>query len=260
MDPDTRSEGEFLISVHDVTAAVVARRDIRRFHHAVSHKLNTPLNLVLGGLEFLSEEGSDLTGLQIGEMSSLALVGARRLQSAVDDVLRYLNQPWATAPAQGCFPKDLPALVSENCAQSGISQFSCTVAPDVSPRRLMLTSAAMSAILDEILENAQKFHPQHQPIVEVTIREPTPGMLSLVIGDDGIHLSPEQLVHAWDLYFQGEKWFTGEVPGMGLGLSLVASLVWGVGGHCNLLNRSDSPGILVELAVPFQREDSFKPN
>jgi len=52
-------------------------------------------------------------------------------------------------------------------------------------------------------------------------------------------------------YFQAEKCFSGEVKGMGLGLAMVARLVWGSGGNCRLYNRDDQPGIRVEVTLPL---------
>jgi two-component system cell cycle response regulator len=78
--------------------------------------------------------------------------------------------------------------------------------------------------------------------------------VNLQICDDGVTLSPAQLVQAWTPYYQGEKYFTGEFHGMGLGLSMVASLVWGVGGTCRLFNREDGPGVVVELVLPSTKD------
>ena len=55
----------------------------------------------------------------------------------------------------------------------------------------------------------------------------------------------------WSPYIQGEKYFTGEAPGMGLGLSLVATLVWQVGGEVELTNRRDGSGVEVILRLPL---------
>ena len=68
--------------------------------------------------------------------------------------------------------------------------------------------------------------------------------------DDGLTLSPEQLAHVWTPYYQAEKLFTGEVRGMGLGLAMVASLVWENGGSCRMFNRPNGPGVIVELLLP----------
>jgi C4-dicarboxylate-specific signal transduction histidine kinase len=41
------------------------------------------------------------------------------------------------------------------------------------------------------------------------------------------------------------------VPGMGLGLPMVASLLWRIGGSCRISNREPGPGIDVEIRIPF---------
>ena len=74
---------------------------------------------------------------------------------------------------------------------------------------------------------------------------------SFNICDDGLALSPEQLAQVWTPYYQGEKYFAGEVTGMELGLPMVASLVWGVGGTCRIHNREEGPGVVVELVLPL---------
>jgi nitrogen fixation/metabolism regulation signal transduction histidine kinase len=78
--------------------------------------------------------------------------------------------------------------------------------------------------------------------------------VSLRIADDGLNLSPEQLAQVWTPYYQGEKYFTGQATGMGLGLPLVASLVWESGGSCRLYNREEGPGVVVELILPAAQE------
>jgi signal transduction histidine kinase len=55
----------------------------------------------------------------------------------------------------------------------------------------------------------------------------------------------------WSPYYQGEKFFTGEMAGMGLGLPGVASLVWEVGGRCRIYNQPAGPGVVIELTLPI---------
>ena len=66
-------------------------------------------------------------------------------------------------------------------------------------------------------------------------------------------LSPERLAQVWTPFYQGEKDFTGQLKGMGLGLSMVASLVWEKGGHCRMVNRQPGPGVVVELFLPLKQ-------
>jgi K+-sensing histidine kinase KdpD len=101
-----------------------------------------------------------------------------------------------------------------------------------------------------LIDNAKKFHPTHTPTIEVRVSRTATGQVHLQVCDDGRTLSPEQLTNAWSPYYQGEKYCTGEAPGMGLGLALVATLVWNVGGTCHLANQPDGAGVVVGLRVP----------
>ena len=65
--------------------------------------------------------------------------------------------------------------------------------------------------------------------------------------DDGVSLSAEQLEKVWVPYYQAERYFTGQVAGMGLGLPTVAALVARVGGSVQMRNRTGGPGIVVEF-------------
>jgi K+-sensing histidine kinase KdpD len=113
-----------------------------------------------------------------------------------------------------------------------------------------LTPQALDTIVWEVLENSVKFHPEKQPRVQIDVGFEAERLIRLCIRDDGVTLSPEQLRTAWTPYIQGEKYFTGESPGMGLGLSLVATLVWQVGGEVQLANREDGRGVVVNIRLP----------
>jgi CheY-like chemotaxis protein len=116
---------------------------------------------------------------------------------------------------------------------------------------LVLNAAAMETILGELMTNAMKFHPAKSPRVAISLAPAPDGYLLLRVTDDGLSLTPEQRELAFTPYYQGEKDHTGEVPGMGLGLSMVGSLVLEAGGQCRLLNRADAPGIVAELTLPL---------
>jgi K+-sensing histidine kinase KdpD len=113
-----------------------------------------------------------------------------------------------------------------------------------------LSKAALEIMLWEIIGNAKKFHPQQQPAIEVTAAYENAGEVTIQVSDDGLTLSPEQVAQIWLPYYQGEKYFTGQVEGMGLGLSLVATIVWGIGGRCRLYNRVGRPGVTIDLSLP----------
>jgi len=116
---------------------------------------------------------------------------------------------------------------------------------------IVLSRQAFGLVLWEILENAKKFHPSQQPTVDITVAQASADLVSFKIRDNGVSLSPDQLSKMWMPYYQGEKFVTGELQGMGLGLATVASVIWGAGGTYHVYNREDGPGIVVELKIPL---------
>jgi len=118
-------------------------------------------------------------------------------------------------------------------------------------RYLVLDGSSMELLLWEMLGNAQKFHTTQSPTIEINLFSHSPDAITLQIIDDGQTLTPEQLGRVWVPYYQADKFFTGNVQGMGLGLTIVASIVWNVGGKCSIRNRPDGSGILAELTLPL---------
>jgi len=119
-------------------------------------------------------------------------------------------------------------------------------------QRLALSRWNLEVILWEILENAKKFHPRNMPTITVDVAPTGVQQTRIQVWDNGLTLSPEQLIRMWMPYYQIDKYTTGQISGMGLGLSTVATQVWSVGGTCRSFNREDGPGIVVELVLPNQ--------
>jgi two-component system cell cycle response regulator len=115
---------------------------------------------------------------------------------------------------------------------------------------LAIARQSLELIFDELIENARKFHPSQQPALEI-IAEQAGDTLRIDVCDNGVSLSPEQLARAQQPYFQGERYFTGQTAGMGLGLAVVAALMWRVGGTSQIYNCQPGPGVGVELRVPI---------
>jgi signal transduction histidine kinase len=114
-----------------------------------------------------------------------------------------------------------------------------------------LAESALEVVLLELLKNAKKFHPRHEPRVEITVVPTATNRVRIEVMDDGVTLSATQLDHIWTPYYQSERTFTGEVPGMGLGLAMVRNIIWQAGGTCQARNRRDGPGLAIEIELPM---------
>lgn len=240
-----------VIRLHDVTERRALHESLSRFHSVISHKLRTPLTGLVGSLELMARFGEGMSKDELGQFIQVALNGSQRLRGEVEDILSYTTTPRLAKPGAEFELAQLPALVAEIGATLGLESLTISGCERLdSAVKLPCSREGIELIFWEILENAQKFHPRHCPTVEISVSCPDAGFICLQIKDDGQTLSPEQLARAWTPYYQGEKSFTGEVAGMGLGLSMVATITWGVGGACHIYNRDDGPGVVVELTFP----------
>ncbi len=217
----------------------------------ICHKLRTPMVGLLGSLGFMAQHAATLDGTEVREFSEMALKSVERLHGEIEDILQYLNTPGTDKSEEGfrlTVIQDTLAQIGENLQ---IQNVAIVTTGDFARTWLPLSQQAVELIFWEILENCKKFHPHHTPTVRIAIVKDANETLNVKIEDDGMTLSPEQLSQMWMPYYQGEKYSTGEVKGMGLGLSTVASLVWEGNGSCRAYNRKEGEGIVVELTLPL---------
>jgi len=248
-----------MVRLRDVTEQMVLQYDVRGFHNLIRHKLRSPLTGVLTNTEILAQNAPTMNKAEIIEFIQSTLTSARRLHGEIEDILQYLSAMEMSQPGSYLHLSGLKSLVTKIRHSLGLERVMVEIAEGLQEQSLPLSPQAAELVLWEVLENAHKFHPQHKPTIEITVHPQTPGQVSLCIADDGLVLSPEQLANAWRPYYQGEKYFTGEAEGMGLGLSLVATLVWRVGGSVHIYNRQPEPGVVVELVIPLVNKKSPVP-
>ena len=243
-------DGGQVVRLRDVTTEIVQQRDMRGFHDMIRHKMRTPLTGMMTGLELLTRYADRLSTEQVTELTTTAYKSTKRLHGTIEDILAYLSAPGLAVSSERFELEQLEATATEIGSQLGIESMTVYLAEGLSGARTMLSQRAVELALWEILENAVKFHSQVSPRVEIVASRANPGEVCLQIQDDGTAISPEHLERIWTPYYQGEKYFTGEAPGMGLGLPTVAALVWETGGACRAYNREDGPGVVIELVLP----------
>ena len=239
-----------IIRLHDVTADVLNRRNTRSFGEAISHKIRTPVTHIVSSLDLLARLAPQMSQAEIVQFSSTALRGAQRLHETLNRVLKYSNLHANVNSAEGFSLSEFKPLVEKIAEEMGLSSLSVSVEADLEQEQIILPCQSVEVLLWEILGNSLKFHPTGKPTITIDVRRAESQGIALRIGDDGLTLSPRQLSIAWLPYYQGEKDFTGEALGMGLGLSTVSAIIWGAGGACRITNQEAGPGVVVELVIP----------
>ncbi len=247
-------ESKRLVRLRDVTTSMVTMRNMRSFQALVMHKLSTPCQTMVSSLELLSQDAelgraSADASVDGAQLLALAQQGATRLQESMRQILRYADLSQLAHHGHEFALARLPSLVAETAQSCNLQPPTLRMA-QAAPQLLTLSAPAMEWIVFELFANARKFHPSQDPHVEIAVSNPQPGLVRMTLRDDGVHLAPSQIAQVWQAYYQAEKGFTGEVPGMGLGLAMVASLLWEVNGACHFANREDQPGVVITLEIP----------
>jgi signal transduction histidine kinase len=241
-----------VVHLKDVTERMSIYQDMRRFHTVVAHKLRTPLSMLVSSISLLKSRLDQLSGDEVKELVRSSVKGVDRLATQVQQILTYIDAPLALNLGEATSLDKIHGMLRTICEPLEMSNVVLSLPEQLAPQVVALTYDALETILYELLLNARKFHPEKNPTVEVAVAQAHAGFVRIRVVDDGQTLSTEQLAWAWLPYMQGEKDFTGELPGMGLGFPMVATLVWKAGGDLALRNRKDSKGVIVEMKIPLE--------
>ena len=239
-----------IVRLRNVTEHMASMREMRTFHSMLSHKLRTPLYHVQAGVEMLADKETPLGGSEQDDLLRLAVDGVRRLSAEIMDVLLFLEAPASKSIGGGVLIADLESVVEKIVDQLAIETCTLSIPAALRDRSVGPALRSLEWVLWEVLENSKKFHPKNTPVVEVSVGERRSGAVFLSVADNGRTLPAEEIARVWDPYYQSEKRFTGEVHGMGLGLSMAAVLLWQAGGSCRMYNRDPGPGVVVEFTLP----------
>lgn len=247
---DNDREGA-LVRLTNVSDEVGVKRDMWQFQSLLSHKLRTPLVGLLGSLDALIEDFDSFSPEEVREFLTMSRDSARRLNQGLNSVLDFKNV-LRRRPEEGEFCLiGLPLLAGCIGEPMGLGGLSIELDEDVQFARVGLSASTLETILNELLENTCKFHPEHRPTVMIRGKRCAPDSVKLEIIDNGVSVPPDRMEKIWQPYYQSEKYFTGEVAGMGLGLPKIAEIIAGCGGSCRLYNRAESSGVTVEMQLPL---------
>ena len=252
LDTPIGAEYQRIVRLRDVTERMSLYHDMRKFHTAIHHKLRTPVSMLYTSMSILKNQMDNMSLEEIKKMLDSAMRGADRLTEEVRNIVNYLDAPLALNIGQPVQLEKMPEMVKNIARQLHLQNVILSLPEDLYSVTVALTYDALEIILHELMENSHKFHPTQSPRVEISAQQTEDGFIHIRVADDGLNLSAEQLDWAWLPYFQSEKDFTGEIPGTGLGFPMVATLVWKSGGSLRLRNRSDGPGVIVDLNIPLE--------
>ncbi|HEX7167973.1 MAG TPA: ATP-binding protein [Acidimicrobiales bacterium] len=196
------------------------------FLAAVSHDLKTPLTSLIGCTKMLQRDG--LTDSQRLELASMVDRQALRLSSMIDDLLTAARLEAEKPPVAD--PVDLAALIRELATEYHVAgrPFTATVPATV----VVLAQAdGLRRILTNLLDNAFK-HGGAPVTVAITTDD---DHVEVEVRDHGPGIPADDRERVFERFTRLDV--NRQIPGIGLGLSIVQGLVVAYGGEV----RADAP-------------------
>ncbi len=221
----------------------IAQRD--EFLAMLGHELRNPLAAIVLATDLLSADEHDTHHTR-----ERAIIGrqARHLSRLVDDLLdvsRVTSGKVVLRPE----PIDLVELAERCVEQNRAAALAKRQELRLSvPTRTTFVdgdAVRLEQVVTNLLTNAVKYTPEHGHI-EVAVEHD--GAEAVIrVRDDGIGIDPTMTVAIFDLFTQAPAALDRSEGGLGLGLTLVRTLVQLHGG--TVTARSDGPGTGAELEV-----------
>lgn len=226
IEPDGETSGAVAV-FRDITALKKLETAKSMFVSMVAHEIKSPLaaaegylNLILSGL--IKHEPQEEK-----RMIDRSLVRIRTLRTMVSELINL------TAVETGNFtirrsPIDIGGVVREvvdGCrerAERKALRLSLRGAEPGRTERALADREALVAVYGNLVENAIKYTPEGG---SVEVRVEQDGMyVRVAVRDTGIGMSAEERDRSFDEFFRAKNQHTADIPGTGLGLSLVRRL------------------------------------
>ena len=238
------------VILRDVTEERRGETLKRNFLSLISHKLKTPLTVIVGYAPILAAQSEGLTEPQLKAIKSICSQG-EQLNGLVDKLLRFTIVESAsierkiemTAPSV-FIGEAVKALGPKDPDKTVVIQIHASV--DTAPP-VAVDGTLMVEVFKNLIENAIKFNdkPEKKVIVDA---EQKSGKVFLRVRDNGIGIPPEEKEKIFQKFYQVENSFTGQVPGAGLGLALCKKVVEAMGGSI-AIESEIGKGTRVEVAL-----------
>jgi signal transduction histidine kinase/ActR/RegA family two-component response regulator len=219
------------------------------FLATLSHELRTPLNAILGWSKILrnnSKNAEDMTrGLEAIERN------ARAQTQLIDDLLDMsrITSGKLRLDLQPIRPADVITQAVDTvktAADAKEIRLERVLDPSIEP--MSGDPVRLQQVVWNLLSNAIKFTPQGGR-VRVTL-EPVDSHVEISVEDTGCGIRPEFLPHLFERFRQADSTTTRQHGGLGLGLSIVKTLVELHGGSVRARSEGVGQGTTITVQLP----------
>jgi len=202
----------------------------------VSHELKTPLTALRGYLELMSDGGLGTVSDEASKAVMVCRKNVERLSLRVEELVQLSRLDRFTALDSAREEANLKTVLEgvvdtfRPRMEGGGMRFVLQVQPDL--RKVEVNPEQIERVFLNLLDNAVKFTPQGGTVLvfaEDYDHERRHGVL-VRIQDSGVGIPATELIRIFDRFYQVDPSSRRRFGGMGLGLSLVRSIIEAHGG------------------------------
>ncbi len=213
-----------------------------QFLATVSHEMRTPLNAIIGSAELALTE--DDVSPVLHEHLARITRGAEVLLDLITDVLDVakieageIDVEQAPLDVRACV-RDAVEPLRQRAEAKGLT-LDLILDPAL-PDAVVGDAGLLRQIVTNLAENAVKFTDAGRVCVEASVAEAVPAQsaeFEILVADTGIGIPPDAQARIFERFVQADGSTTRRAGGVGLGLSIVRSLVDALGGTVALASR-----------------------
>ena len=221
------------------------------FFTNISHEFRTPLTLILGPLEdVLASPKLHFTvkhNLQLVQKNALRLM---RLINQLMDFRKIEENKMKLVVSENNITDYVAEIASSFHEIAKRKSITFTTRSEVRDLCLWFDANILDKVLFNLLSNAFKFTNDNGTISVSLTRDAVNEKLLIAVQDSGVGMTPEEVDHAFDLFYQGNK---KAFKGTGLGLSLTKEMILLHHGTIQI-QSAKWKGSTFTVSLPLRRE------
>lgn len=245
-------DGGTILTLRDVSAEESATTQKAEFINLASHELRTPLTIIRSHIQALGmAERLGLPEERQQAMREQIVIQVDRLTKLVHDILDASSLATATGPIhlQAIDPQQLLQSAKTHLAGKAArkhQEIRIEIAdPSVRPKA---DPGLLSAVLDNLLDNAINYSPPERPII-LRAEPVSDHQVALTVRDQGIGIAPEDLDTVFQPFQRVQTPLFYQVRGTGLGLYLAREWTRAMGGELAVTSKPGS-GSTFRISLP----------
>ena len=226
---------------------LIVERERAALVSSISHELRTPLTAMMGFLDILSEDESDVEEEERGELTGIVHQQAVYMSRIVADLIML-----ARGKASDISLSEGPVSVRRVIDSAITTVSDASGATDVSCAAGLVVYAdgdRLQQVLVNLLANAVRYGGDYRAIVARVERE----NVVIEVHDNGHGVPPRYALSIWERFERGPNRYNASKPGSGIGLAVVEAVAKAHGGSASYERSALLGGACFRVRLPADR-------